>query len=82
MTQNCGNALLHGANLHYSSGRDENWSVMELETGEWESRKTENLDRWNGVERCGRFARESETGVILKWSELLRRSGYLADGPG
>jgi hypothetical protein len=55
---------------------------MELETGEWESRKTGNLDRWNGIERCGRFARDSETGVILKWSELLRRPGYLADGPG
>jgi hypothetical protein len=55
---------------------------MELETGEWESWKTGNLGRWIGVERCGRFERESETGVILKWSELLRRPGYLADGPG
>jgi hypothetical protein len=55
---------------------------MEVETGEWEISKTGNLDRRNGVERCGRFARESEPDVILKWSESLQRSGYLADGPG
>jgi hypothetical protein len=66
MTQNCGNALLHGANLHYSSGRDENWSAMEVETGEWESPKTGNVDKWNGDARCGRLARELETDVTLK----------------
>jgi hypothetical protein len=82
MIENYSNALLHGANLHYSLEQDENWSTMEVQTGEWEIPKTGNLDRWNGVERCGRFRRESETDVILKWSESLQRSGYLADGPG
>jgi hypothetical protein len=55
---------------------------MEVETGEWEISKTGNLDRWSGDERCGGFARESQTDVILKWSESLQRSGYLADRPG
>jgi hypothetical protein len=55
---------------------------LEVETVEWEISKTGNLDRWSGVERCGGFARESEMDVILKWSESLQRSGYLADRPG
>jgi hypothetical protein len=39
---------------------------MEVETGEWESPKTGNVDKWNGDARCGRLARELETDVTLK----------------